>query len=447
MNTIKRTVDLAAGVTLDRLDRLFAQDNKDAHIFDITVMSGGEAVDLSDANIKAYMILADESTVPIEGAGHVWVDGNVVSVMLDEHCYVVTGHFSLIINASLLGSRTAIYWADGTVTRTMTDTIIDPGNVIPSLDELLDKIAEIDKATKAADEAAERAETAADNIAGAEDRALQAVTNAEEAVEKAQAWANADMSVEMLPTDSPPDVNVERDESGKMQIRLSLPRGEKGDTPDITLTVETGAAGTQASVTKGGTEDAPTFHLVIPRGDTGAVEGLEYYGDAPAALGEASAGSSDLVARGDHVHPMPTAEEIGAIGSGNGTMQVETIGQIASLAYSGSMYPLYTFDKDPEPYSYIIGRYQRSGVIPAYLAGDSDDRYIFLCSVSTSTAGFPLTINYVALKRISATSKLNWRPAFVFAIKAASDGANVVANLLTTKTTINIGPLYGIKTV
>ena len=98
MNTIKRTVDLAAGVTLDRLDRLFAQNNKDAHNFEISDMSGGEAVDLSDANIKAYLILADESTVPIEGAGHVWVNGNVVSVMLDEHCYVVTGHFSLIIN-------------------------------------------------------------------------------------------------------------------------------------------------------------------------------------------------------------------------------------------------------------------------------------------------------------------------------------------------------------
>lgn len=229
MNTIKRTVDLAAGVTLDRLDRLFAQDNKDAHIFDITVMSGGEAVDLSDANIKAYMILADESTVPIEGAGHVWANGNVVSVMLDEHCYIVPGHFSLIINASLLSSRTAIYWADGTVTRTMTDTIIDPGNVIPSLDELLDKIAEIDRAIKAADEAVERAEAAEGNIAEAEDRALQAVENAEEAVSKAQAWANADVSIEMLPENSQPQVSVGKGEDGNMQIDFSIPRGKTGD--------------------------------------------------------------------------------------------------------------------------------------------------------------------------------------------------------------------------
>lgn len=49
-----------------------------------------------------------------------------------------------------------------------------------------------------------------------------------------------------------------------------------------------------------------------PKGDTGAVEGLEYYEDAPSAPGTASPGASDLVARGDHVHPYPTPEQIGA---------------------------------------------------------------------------------------------------------------------------------------
>lgn len=48
------------------------------------------------------------------------------------------------------------------------------------------------------------------------------------------------------------------------------------------------------------------------KGDTGAVEGLEYYDAAPSALGEASPGMSDLIARGDHVHPKPTPADIGA---------------------------------------------------------------------------------------------------------------------------------------
>lgn len=37
------------------------------------------------------------------------------------------------------------------------------------------------------------------------------------------------------------------------------------------------------------------------------------YTSNPAALGTASAGSSDDYARGDHVHPMPTAANVGAI--------------------------------------------------------------------------------------------------------------------------------------
>lgn len=48
------------------------------------------------------------------------------------------------------------------------------------------------------------------------------------------------------------------------------------------------------------------------KGDTGAVEGIEYWEGAPKANGTASPGTSDLMARGDHVHPMPTAQQVGA---------------------------------------------------------------------------------------------------------------------------------------
>lgn len=48
------------------------------------------------------------------------------------------------------------------------------------------------------------------------------------------------------------------------------------------------------------------------KGDTGAVEGIEYWESAPKKCGTASPGTSDLMARGDHVHPVPTAQEVGA---------------------------------------------------------------------------------------------------------------------------------------
>lgn len=48
------------------------------------------------------------------------------------------------------------------------------------------------------------------------------------------------------------------------------------------------------------------------KGDTGAVEGIEYWESAPKKCGTASPGVSDLMARGDHVHPLPSAEDVGA---------------------------------------------------------------------------------------------------------------------------------------
>lgn len=446
MNTIKRTVDLAAGVTLDRLDRLFAQDNKNAHTFEITVKRGSESVDLSGANVKAYMILADESTVPIEGEDHVQISGNVASVTLDEHCYAVVGRFNLIINATIGDVRCAIYWADGTVSRTMTDTIVDPGNVIPSLDDLLDKIADVERATTDANAAAERANTAADNIADAVDRAQQAVEDAEEAVGKAQAWANADMSVEMLEPDAQPQVSVGETAEGNMQIHLSIPRGESGNTPDITLTVETGAAGTQATVTKGGTEDAPTFHLVIPRGDTGAVEGLEYYDEDPAALAEAAAaGVSELVARGDHVHPLPTPEEIGALRAG-GFAKIEMIGEAVS---NQAWNKYYTFSEPPEDYEYFFARVGLASTGIFVKSGSQLQRRLYLASIAGETTSLSnITIYYVVLQ-VRLNNGATTVPKIWDIYQAATITINTSGVTYSLKTgvsgTFNLGPFYGIK--
>lgn len=153
----------------------------------------------------------------------------------------------------------------------------------------------------------------------------------------------------------------EQGEQGEQGIQ-----GETGLTPNITFEVSTGAAGSDVQVAQSGTVENPIVHLTIPRGNPGqngsgsgtvtsvngvepdasgnvtietgdpnavkSVNGItpdengnvqiqtgsggadvEYYNSTPSALGEASSGSSDLVARGDHVHPMPSPEEIGAL--------------------------------------------------------------------------------------------------------------------------------------
>lgn len=121
------------------------------------------------------------------------------------------------------------------------------------------------------------------------------------------------------------------------------PQGPIGETPRISVQVATGAAGSEAQVSVGGTAEAPIIYLTIPRGDpgrdgtgagtvtavkvagethapddTGVVDlgqitgGADLSDAAPAALGTAAAGASGLAARADHIHPMPTAAQVGA---------------------------------------------------------------------------------------------------------------------------------------
>lgn len=75
----------------------------------------------------------------------------MAEIVLPAACYAVPGRFSLVINAKLGDTINTIYWACGTVARSSTDAIVDPGNVIPSLDDLLDQIAAMEEATAKAE--------------------------------------------------------------------------------------------------------------------------------------------------------------------------------------------------------------------------------------------------------------------------------------------------------
>lgn len=86
-------------------------------------------------------------------------------------------------------------------------------------------------------------------------------------------------------------------------------RGEPGDTgltPQISVQVETGDPGTEASVIQSGTTENPVLTFTIPRGDTGTIEELPLSDALPAKIAEvASAGVSEEIARVDHVHQYP----------------------------------------------------------------------------------------------------------------------------------------------
>ena len=209
---IEREVDLdLGGVQMTPMNQLFATSDERAHTIRVTVKASGKAVGLTGAGVIGYFMRADGDTVVITGS----VSGNVVTLVLPESCYVAPGHFSLIIKVTQGGDRKAVFWGDGFVTRSNTDVIVDPGDVIPSLEELLARIAEMEAATKAASTATSAANTATQQANAARDAANAAAGNANTATQQANAARDAANTAAGKADTAAQQANAARDAANK----------------------------------------------------------------------------------------------------------------------------------------------------------------------------------------------------------------------------------------
>ena len=340
LGVFKRRVDVDAEIQMTPLKSLYASGDKDAHIFELSFYRGAQEMDLSGASAQGYFIRADGYTVPIVGA----ISGNVVSLTLSEACYYIVGNFNLIIKVSIGESRKSVFWGNGYVVRSMTDAIVDEENVIPSLDELLAQIASAEAAAKAANTAAtnannatKAAQTATTNANTATKAANTATTNANSATKAAQtATTNANAATKAANTAAGKIDNMTVHVSGleagatptadltlvdgHYNLSFSIPKGDKGNTgatgatPEITVKVVTGEAGTQASVAQSGTAENPVITLTIPRGDTGSIDNLAE--NVALEIAKYNFGQPyNLLDNSDFVHPVAQAGVNGAHGA------------------------------------------------------------------------------------------------------------------------------------
>ena len=109
------------------------------------VLLNGEEVTLS-GSCSGTAILADGSTVAITGT----VDGSQAYVELPAACYSVEGQIEVYVKLTVSGVTTTLIAAVGTVRLTETDTVIDPGTIIPSVAALIE---DIDEAVDALEDA------------------------------------------------------------------------------------------------------------------------------------------------------------------------------------------------------------------------------------------------------------------------------------------------------
>lgn len=215
--TLEYSADILAGIGMTAMPSLFAMGDKLAHVLRVRVKAGGEPVDLTGWTVTASVVRQDQATVMMAGRAV----GDAAEVMLEAPCYSQSGGFTLSVAIGREQQLITIFCGRGDVTRTRTDSLVDPGHTIPSVDEIIAQYGLMKTAVQNTDAAAKRADDAANDV--------------------------------QKKLDNGEFVGAQGPKGEKGDTGAQGPRGEKGDTGERGPQGETGATGPQG-----------------PKGETGA---------------------------------------------------------------------------------------------------------------------------------------------------------------------------------
>lgn len=224
-NDLKKPVEV-----MQLTGNLFSADNG-GNLIGVEVLDNGSAANLS-GTVTGYVIREDNATVTITGT----LSGNKASIVLPSSAYSVIGKVSIVIKVG----NTTVGACVGYVYQSTTDTLVDPGHVIPSISELLAKIGACETATTNANNAA----------TNANNKATLANTKAELADSKATLANNAATAANAA--------------AGKIDYMVvTIAEGDPTVAPTATLTLVDGhyvLAFNNMKGVQGDTGDA--FHIV-----------------------------------------------------------------------------------------------------------------------------------------------------------------------------------------
>lgn len=195
-------IDIQSPVVLGAFGYDIVKGDAESHLIQITLLDNGAVLNPLTANL--YVMRLDGETV-ITAMN---VTDNVCSVAMPVEDSAITGRIYILVKASTATETLTVLAKYATVKDGITDVIVDPGDTIPSLDNLLAQIADCEAATLAAEEAA---------------AAITGVT--------AEATT--------LETDVPATATAEIDpEDGHINLVFGLPKGGKGDIGAKAVSVE-----------------------------------------------------------------------------------------------------------------------------------------------------------------------------------------------------------------
>lgn len=146
-------VELDGDLVREHVGSLLATGDKQANRFGVEVYRDGKAVSIAGMALVGYFIRPEADTVVINGT----VSGNTGYVELPQSCYTQEGAFTLAIKLSGGNVVQTVRIMDGRIALTQDGDLIDPGEVVPTLDDILGKIAACETAAEAANAAAAEA--------------------------------------------------------------------------------------------------------------------------------------------------------------------------------------------------------------------------------------------------------------------------------------------------
>ena len=231
--TLEYSADILVGIGMTGMPSLFAMGDKLAHVLRVRVKAGGEPVDLTGWTVTASVVRQDQATVMMAGR----TVGDAAEVTLEAPCYSQSGGFTLSVAIGREQQLITIFCGRGDVTRTRTDSLVDPGHTIPSVDEIIAQYGLMKTAVQNTDAAAKRADDAASNAQKVANDVQKKLDNGE--------FVGA--------------------QGPKGEPGAQGPRGEKGDTGERGPQGETGATGPQGPQGETGATGPQG-----PRGETGA---------------------------------------------------------------------------------------------------------------------------------------------------------------------------------
>lgn len=139
-------VDLDHALLRKHVGSILVTGDKLGNRFGAEIFRDGKPVDVTGCGVTAYFMRPGEDAIVLNGTA----SGSVAYVDLAQACYSKASSFTLTIKISYGGSTTALRVIDGYILLTQTDELVDPGEAVPTLDDIFAQIAAMEAATAAA---------------------------------------------------------------------------------------------------------------------------------------------------------------------------------------------------------------------------------------------------------------------------------------------------------